>query len=232
MERIGRSLLRDAAYDRLRDAIVDGTLRPGAALRTDELAGRLGLSRAPIREAIARLTAEGLVETKPQSYTRVTALVEKDVEDAADVVGAMHDLAVRSAAGRLTDAQVAGMRAANERFAAAVRAGDLDAALDADDELHAVPVLACGNAAAALTIERFAPLIRRAERLLWASPSGEAGGEASGEASGEGSIRRHERLIAALAAGDGSRAAEINRTIWGHVHHRADHPQGDDHVAG
>jgi DNA-binding GntR family transcriptional regulator len=195
-------------------------LRPGAALRTDELAGRLGLSRAPIREAIARLTAEGLVETKPQSYTRVTALVEKDVEDAAAVVGAMHDLAVRAAAGRLTEAQVAQMRAANARFAAAVRAGDLDAALDADDDLHAVPVLAAGNAAAALTIERFTPLIRRAERLLWASPGGER------------SIRRHERLIAALAAGDGPRSAEINRTIWGHVHHRADHPQGDDHVAG
>lgn len=217
MERIGRNLLRDAAYDRLRSAIVDGTLRPGAALRTDELAERLGLSRAPIREAIARLTADGLVETKPQSYTRVTALVEKDVEDAAAVVAAMHDLAVRSAAGRLTAEQVGRMRAANARFAGAVRSGDLDAALDADDALHAVPVLAHGNGAAALTIERFTPLIRRAERLLWASPRGER------------SIHQHDRLIAALEAGDGPAAADVNRTIWGRVHH---HAEGDDHVAG
>ena len=211
MEKVGRNLLRDAAYDRLRAAIVDGTLAPGAALRTDDLAGRLGLSRAPVRDAIGRLTSEGLVESKPQSYTRVTPLVEKDVRDAAAVVGAMHDLALGAAS--LTRAQLARMRAAGERFAAAVRTGDLDAALAADDALHAVPVDACGNVAAALTIARFTPLIRRAERLLWASPHGER------------SIRQHDELIAALAAGDAPRARTVNGTIWSHVH------QGDDHAA-
>ena len=211
MEKVGRNLLRDAAYERLRTAIVDGTLPPGLVLRSDDLAERLGLSRAPIRDALGRLTAEGLVESKPQSFTRVTPLVEKEVRDAAAVVGAMHDLAVRSVS--LTPDQLDRMRTAGERFAAAVRAGDLDAALDADDALHAVPVLACGNAAAALTIERFTPLIRRAERLLWASPHGER------------SVRQHDELIAALAARDVARAREINRIIWGHIH------QGDDRAA-
>jgi DNA-binding GntR family transcriptional regulator len=216
VEPIPRGLLRDAAYDRLRGAIVDGSLRPGAALRADELARTMGLSRAPIRDAIARLTTEGLVETKPQSYTRVTPLVEKAAEDAAAVVRAMHDLAVRSVAGALTDAQLTRMRAANARFAGAVRAGDLDTALTADDELHAVPVLAYGNAAAAMTIERFTPLIRRAERLLWASPHGER------------SIRRHDELIDALAAGDGPRATEINLSIWAHLRHH----EGESDVPG
>ncbi|GAA0517541.1 GntR family transcriptional regulator [Paractinoplanes deccanensis] len=208
---MGRSLLRDAAYERLRAAIVDGTLEPGLVLRGDDLAERLGLSRAPVRDALGRLAAEGLVESKPQSFTRVTPLVERDVRDAAAVVGAMHDLALQSVA--LTGEQLDRMRAAGERFAAAVRAGDLDAALDADDALHAVPVLACGNVAAAMTIERFTPLIRRAERLLWASPHGER------------SVRRHDELIGALAAGDRRRARAVNRTIWGHIH------QGDDSAA-
>ncbi|SNY53502.1 GntR family transcriptional regulator [Paractinoplanes atraurantiacus] len=211
MEKVGRNLLRDAAYERLRAAIVDGTLEPGLILRGDDIAERLGLSRAPIRDALSRLTTEGLVESKPQSFTRVTPLVEKDVRDAAAVVGAMHDLALRSVA--LSAEQLDRMRAAGERFAAAVRAGDLDAALEADDALHAVPVLACGNAAAAMTIERFTPLIRRAERLLWASPHGER------------SIRQHDELIAALSEPDTTRALAVNRTIWGHIH------QGDDRAA-
>src|SRR5690242_20623559 len=66
VERVGRNLLRDAAYERLRAAIVDGTLPPGLILRSDDIAERLGLSRAPIRDAIGRLTTEGLVESKPQ----------------------------------------------------------------------------------------------------------------------------------------------------------------------
>lgn len=50
-----RSLLRDGVYVQLRDAIVDGTLEPGEQLRDGELAGWLGVSRTPVREALLRL---------------------------------------------------------------------------------------------------------------------------------------------------------------------------------
>lgn len=206
MESVGRHLLRDAAYGRLRGAIIDGTLPPGSALRPDELAARLGLSKAPIRDAIARLTSEGLVETKPQSYTRVTEVVAKDVEDAAAVLAAMHALAVRHAAGTLTTAMLDAMRLANTRFAEAVAAGDVEAALAADDEVHAIPLAAYGNAAATGTVERYTPLVRRAERLLFTSP--QAGR----------SVRLHADLISALAAGDVTRAAAVNDEIWSHLH--------------
>ncbi|MEV6305717.1 GntR family transcriptional regulator [Actinoplanes sp. NPDC051861] len=210
MESIGRHLLRDAAYGRIRGAIVDGTLAPGAALRPDELAERLGLSRAPIRDAIARLASEGLVETKPQSYTRVTEVKPKDVEDAAAVLGAMHDLAVRNVAGSLTGEVVDRMREANVRFAAAVAAGDVEGALAADDEVHAVPLLAYGNAAATGTVERYTPLVRRAERLLFTSPQATR------------SVLLHDQLISALAARDVEGAVAVNAEIWGHLHHSVD----------
>jgi DNA-binding GntR family transcriptional regulator len=207
MESVGRNLLRDAAYGSIRGAIVDGTLPPGSPLRTEDLAERLGLSRAPVRDAIARLTSEGLVETKPQSYTRVTPDVAKDAEDAAAVLGAMHDLAVRAVAGHLSPALVQRMREANERFAAAVAAGDVDAALTADDDLHAVPLAAYGNNAATGTVERYTALVRRAERLLFASPQASR------------SVRLHNDLITALAAHDEARAVAVNSAIWGHLHH-------------
>ena len=63
-----------------------------------------------------------------------------DVRDAAAVVGAMHELVARIAVPRLFAEDVEAMRAANERFAAAVGSGDVDGALRADDELHDVLV--------------------------------------------------------------------------------------------
>jgi DNA-binding GntR family transcriptional regulator len=202
MDVIPRTLLRDRAYAAIRDAIVTGAIEPGAVVRDADLAERLGLSRAPVREAFARLVDEGLLESKPQSYTRVTPVVAADVRDAAAVVGAMHELVTRVAVPRLFAADVEGMRAANERFSAAVGAGNVDAALRADDELHDVLVRAAGNRAAAATIARYTPLIRRLERRRF----------------GEGGTCRsaglHGRLIEACAVGDVDAAVRVTAEIW------------------
>ncbi|WP_329216120.1 GntR family transcriptional regulator [Streptomyces sp. NBC_01485] len=199
---VRRTLLRDRAYETIRDAIVAGDIAPGAVVRDAELAERLGLSRAPVREAFSRLVDEGLLESKPQSYTRVTPVVAGDVRDAAAVVGAMHELATRVAVPRLFAADVEAMRTANERFTAAVTAGDVDAALRADDELHDILVRAAGNRAAAATIARYTPLIRRLERRRF----------------GEGGTCRsaglHGRLIEACADGDATEAVRVTAEIW------------------
>ncbi|MFI7295831.1 GntR family transcriptional regulator [Streptomyces sp. NPDC050121] len=202
MEAVPRTLLRDRAYESIRDAIVAGDIAPGAVVRDAELAERLGLSRAPVREAFARLVDEGLLESKPQSYTRVTPVVAADVRDAAAVVGAMHELATWVAVPRLFAADVEAMRAANERFTAAVGTGDVDAALRADDELHDILVRAAGNRAAAATIARYTPLIRRLERRRF----------------GEGGTCRsaglHGRLIEACVDGDAAEAVRVTAEIW------------------
>ena len=199
---VARVLLRDQALDLIRSAIVSGELAPGAVVKDSELAGRLGLSVAPVRTALARLADEGLVESKPQSHTRVTPLVPHQVRDAAVVVRAMHELAVREAVPAVTVDDVAAMRAANDRFAAAVGAGDLDAALAADDDLHDVLLARCGNGAARATIDRFTPAIRRLERQRFAA------------AHGRESVALHDRLIAACAAADVDAAVTTTTEIW------------------
>ncbi|MGW1609585.1 GntR family transcriptional regulator [Streptomyces sp. NPDC002285] len=199
---VGRTLLRDRAYEAIRDAIVAGEIEPGAVVRDADLAERLGLSRAPVRDAFSRLVDEGLLESKPQSYTRVTSVVAAEVRDAAAVVGAMHELVTRVGVPRLAAADVEIMRAANERFATAVAAGEVDLALRADDELHDVLVRVSGNRAAAATVARYTPLIRRLERRRF----------------GEGGTCRsaglHERLIEACAAGDVDEAVRVTAEIW------------------
>jgi DNA-binding GntR family transcriptional regulator len=209
---VRRTLLRDTAYEALRDAIVREDIAPGASVSVADLAERLGLSRAPVRDALARLAGEGLVETKPQSYTRVTPLVPDEVHDAAAVVRAMHELAARTAVPLLTAEHVEAMRGANQRFEAATRAGDVDGAIRADDELHGVLVRVCGNRAVAATIERYTPLIRRLERRQFS------------QVGACGSVERHDQLIAACVAGDAEEATRLTARIWRTLEELAEGP--------
>ena len=198
---VGRTLLRDEALSRVRAAIVAGELSPGSVVKDADVAAQLGLTLAPVRAALTRLVDEGLIEAKPQSHTRVTPLRLSEVRDAAIVVRAMHEVAAREAAARTTDADVAAMRAANDRFAAAVASGNLPAALAADDDLHGVLLDRCGNAAVSATVHRFTPAIRRLERQRFG-------------ATGHPSIELHDRLIAACAAGDVETAVTATTEIW------------------
>jgi len=198
---VGRSLLRDDVYRRLRDAIVDGTFTPGEQLKDGELAEWLGVSRTPVREALLRLGASGLVVTLPGRSTTVSAVEAPMVRDARDVVAAMHELAVREVTGRLSSGDMDRMRDANRRFAEAVTSGDVSAALDADKEFHGIPVAALGNQAVAAVLEQFDPLVRRAERARF-------------RVDGRTSIDKHEQLMDLMEAGDADAAASVAFDIW------------------
>jgi DNA-binding GntR family transcriptional regulator len=199
---LSRALLRDDVYERLRDAIVAGTLEPGEQLRDAELATWLGVSRTPVREALLRLAAAGLVVAVPGRSTRVTTLDHRATAQAMSVVAAMHRLAVLESVGRMTAADLDRMRATNDRFATALREGDVDAALDADDEFHDVPVAAAGNDAIIAVLEQFTPLLRRVERSRFATLPGRA------------SVTLHARMIDRCEAGDAEAAAEVSWQTW------------------
>jgi DNA-binding GntR family transcriptional regulator len=199
---VPRTLLRDEVFGRLRAAIEDGTLTPGEQLRDLELAAWLGVSRTPVREALLRLADVGLVVARAGSSTIVSPLEVRGVQDARDVVAAMHETAVRAAVGQLSNADVDEMREANSRFEHALRAGDVDAALAADDALHAVPVRVAGNRALEAVLDQYAPVLRRAERLRFSSLAG------------RGSVARHARLIDQCAAGDVAGAATNAFDTW------------------
>lgn len=198
---VDRSLLRDDVFRRLRDAIVDGTFQPGEQLKDAELADWLGVSRTPIREALLRLGTSGLVVAIPGRSTTVTAIDAKAVGDARDVIAAIHAMVVRQVAGKLDPAQLERMREANRRFAKAVAFGDVKAALDADEDLHRVPVEALGNAAAESVLDHFGPLVRRAERQRFS-------------VDGNASVQLHDQLIALLERGEADQASIVAFDIW------------------
>ncbi|KQQ27800.1 hypothetical protein ASF54_03310 [Frondihabitans sp. Leaf304] len=86
-------------------AIMDGTLEPGERLNDDELTKWLGVSRTPVREAIARLADWGLVDMEPNRYTRIAEADEKVYAEADQYLGGLHSLALEWSAGRLSTAQ-------------------------------------------------------------------------------------------------------------------------------
>ncbi|GLY54318.1 GntR family transcriptional regulator [Lentzea sp. NBRC 102530] len=202
MQYIGYGSLKERAAAEIRTAIVRGDLEPGTPIKDVELAEKLGLSRTPVREALATLTDEGLVETKPHAYTRVTALEAEPVRDALVVVQSMHSLAIGIAVPKMTAEDITAMRAANKAFQAALDADDATAALAADDEFHAVAVRCCDNFAVTATIDRYTPLVRRLEHSRFSSPHARH------------SVTQHQQIIEACEKGDDLRAAALADENW------------------
>ena len=111
----GHRTLADRAFAALHDAIVTGQLEPGERLPIEELGVALGMSAMPIREALRRLDAAGLVENIPHRGGRVTELSIPDLAEVYDARLALEPLAVRRAAERFGPAETA---LARERLAA------------------------------------------------------------------------------------------------------------------
>src|SRR5579862_6176697 len=107
--------LADRAFAALHDAIVAGDLAPGERLPIEELGEALGMSAMPIREALRRLDAAGLVENIPHRGARVTQLSIADLAEVYEARLALEPLAVRRAAERFTAGHAA---RAGERLAA------------------------------------------------------------------------------------------------------------------
>jgi DNA-binding GntR family transcriptional regulator len=88
-----RRLLRDVVFEKMLAAIVDGTLEPGERLNDDQLVKWLGVSRTPVREAIAQLHTYGLVEIEANRFTRVSARDDVVYAEATQFLAGLHTLA-------------------------------------------------------------------------------------------------------------------------------------------
>ena len=197
-----RVLLRDRAYRRLEAAIVDGTLQPGERLRDSELSKSLGISRTPIREALARLGEAGLVETAANRYTRVAPVAVAQASAGFAIAAALHALVAELAVARLTAADLDALREESERFTWAVWRRDVQPAAAADEQFHAILAVGAGHGQLERLLEVVMPALRRLERLAWPT---------LGERPG---TRQHEALLAAADVRDGSAAAASGRDEW------------------
>ena len=110
---VARPLQGDSAYERLRSEIREGTLKPGTRLTETELAERLAISRTPVREAIRRLEAEGLVDHQPRTGAVVRSLDYPEIMELYEMRTVLEGTAARLAARAASPMELEELRSIN-----------------------------------------------------------------------------------------------------------------------
>lgn len=113
----------ERAYDEIRERILRGELLPGLWLREEELATALGVSRTPVREALGRLHAEGLVELAPNRGAQVAQWPDEDLTEIFSLRALLEGFGAALAARKVTDGQIEELESLAAEMEEAVAAG-------------------------------------------------------------------------------------------------------------
>jgi DNA-binding GntR family transcriptional regulator len=223
---IPRQVLHQEVAVRLRQRIVEGHLAPGAKLNERELSESLRVSRTPLREAIRMLAAEGLVALLPNRGAVVAQMSEQDVADTFDVIAGLEGQSGELAAQRITDAQLAEIRALNYEMLAAFTRRDLPTYYRLNALIHTRINAAGGNR---VLTQTWSNVNARLQALRFRSNFDEAKWKRA--------MKEHDRMIELLAARD---AAGLRTLMVTHLAHKRDAVLelmrdghlGDSHAAG
>lgn len=157
--------VNETVYRRLREFILSGGVPIGARLDERALSEQLAVSRTPVRDAIAKLASEGIVDYRPHQGSFVRRLTVKEVNDLYVLRQELEGLAVRLAMARSSPAFVEELRAVVAGSEAALAARDLVAFAAHDHRMHVLFATHADNAALADVLSRIDSLIRMARNL-------------------------------------------------------------------
>lgn len=196
--------LRESVYEALTEMIIDGTLERGRHLVEVELAGMLGVSRQPVREALQRLNNEGWVDLRPGFGAMVHVPAEDEVDQLLAARAALESESARLAARHASKEDVAQLKELCRVGTAFQESGDIDGAVRTNGELHAKITAMSGNR----FLVDFAGQVDRRVRWYY-TPVAPVRGAAS--------WREHARLVKAIGDGDEDKAAQIMREHTEHT---------------
>lgn len=140
-----RVLLKERAYETLKELILNETFPAGTFLSERQLTVRLGMSKTPIRSALERLEAEGLVIVSPQQGILVREISLQEVVDLFDIRIALETFVVDHIAGKIPPTQRAQLEGNLEAQAKAAEGGDVNTSTRLDFEFHLILCAALGN---------------------------------------------------------------------------------------
>lgn len=198
--------LHRRASDVLRAAIVDGRLRPGDRLKEVEIAEQLGISRAPVREALRQLEHEGLVASLPYRATEVLGISQEEVTEVLVPIRlTLESFAFRKALPLLSQQDFETLEGLVARMRDAGSRGDLDELAEADVRFHELVIERSAQPHCLQVWRTIEPRVRAYFRRD--APAHSRVDEIADE---------HEELLQALAAGD---EAQLMDTLARHIHH-------------
>ncbi|MGF7049931.1 DNA-binding GntR family transcriptional regulator [Paenibacillus sp. DS2015] len=131
-----RMSAKERALSQIQRWIIDGTLQPKEQLIDADLAGALGVSRTPIREALLLLEAQGLVEVHPGKATRVSSIEKDDILKMYPVLATLHALAAELTTSLILPEQIEQLKALNAQFAESINNNDPYQAMEFDEQFH------------------------------------------------------------------------------------------------
>ncbi|MEW2295469.1 GntR family transcriptional regulator [Streptomyces sp. NPDC006743] len=196
--------LRDRVYEALLELITTRALQPGQHLVESELAGHLGVSRQPVREALQRLNTEGWVDLRPAQGAFVHEPTEEEADQLLTVRTLLEAEAARLAAVHADDAGVAALRELCAQGEEAVAADDVDAAVALNARFHARVMDLAGN----VVLAELAAQVDRRVRWYYTPVARQRGGRSWVE---------HRDLIDAIAHHDEQRATRLMREHTEHT---------------
>ncbi len=188
--------VREVAYRRLRQLIVDGTLAPGERIFENELAEQLGISRTPLREAMRQLETEGLVQFTARRGAVVAGLSAAEMREAFQIRATLERLAIQLAGPRLGPAELDQLRRELERMQEALTRGDRAAFREHHRVFH---MTIFEKTAAPRLLRMLANLLETGERYEQL--------ELAQDVLHADELGHHARLLAMLEAGDAEAAA-------------------------
>ena len=141
----GRGLLKERAYAEIKRLILDGEIPPGTFLAERQLAGRLGMSKTPVRSALEKLETEGFVSISPQQGAIVRDISVREIADQYEIRSAIESFVARNVAGRLTPVQVREVRDNLDEQRKNLLAGDVERGVALDEQFHGFFCEALGN---------------------------------------------------------------------------------------
>lgn len=191
------------AYSELRQMILSGALAPGSRISQYELAENMQMSITPLREAIRRLSSEGLIIMDTHRDSRVADMSASEARELLEVRLSLEPSATELAAYRRTEADLAAMRAAAEKLLPVTRVWGEDA-ITAHREFHKAVYTACHNATLIKLLDDLWDKSDRYRRIGLELPSGDEPRTID--------LNQHHQILELVTAGDGPGAAELART--------------------
>jgi DNA-binding GntR family transcriptional regulator len=205
---IARLSLHDQVAARLRSMLVEGRIPPGAKLNERELAEKLRVSRTPLREAIKLLAAEGLVDLLPNRGAVAVKLGEADVIDTFEVLAGLEAMSGELAAQRVTEAELAELRALHYEMLACYARSDLSGYYRLNALIHTGINHAAKNP---VLIRTYRAINARVQSLRFRTNQDQAKWKMA--------VAEHERMLEALQAHD---AAALGAVLALHLRHKRD----------
>ncbi|MCX4704813.1 GntR family transcriptional regulator [Streptomyces sp. NBC_01352] len=196
--------LRDRVYEALLELITTRALQPGQHLVESELAGHLGVSRQPVREALQRLNTEGWVDLRPAQGAFVHEPTEEEADQLLTVRTLLEAEAARLAAANADKAGIQVLEEILKQGRLAVASDDVDAAVALNARFHGKVMELAGNA----VLAELAAQVDRRVRWYYTPVARQRGNQ---------SWIEHRDLIAAIADRDEQRATELMREHTEHT---------------